>query len=309
MTNNVIELNGVGKSYRGRPALQSVDFALRPGHICGLVGENGAGKSTLIGIIMGLIRPTEGAMALFGERDARGIQRQRRRIGYMPDANALYPYMSARQNLELRCLEWGIDCSRSEVEGILEEVGLSAAGRKKVRAFSLGMKRRLSVAVALLGRPDLLVLDEPTNGLDPSGIVEVRRLLVGLNREHGTTILVSSHVLSELREMASEYCFLSHGKVLERISSQELERRCGRRLVVCTDDAASALRLLSVSFPGIEVAQAAAAGEVHVYGDLDRASEMVGCLVGGGVAVSRFHVEEGSLEGYYMGLIGAGVRR
>lgn len=222
MKNDVLTLKNVSKSYRRTTVLEPLDLDIRRGEIYGLIGENGAGKSTLIRIMTGLTRPTTGTMSLFGRTSPHEISRQRTRTGYVPDTNALYPTMNARQNLEIRRTEWNSK-DRTCIDQVLDTVGLSSAGRKKVRDFSLGMRRRLDLAVALLGEPEFLILDEPTNGLDPTGIIEIRELLKRLNRENGTTILVSSHILTELHEMATQYIILSHGKLLECSPANELE--------------------------------------------------------------------------------------
>lgn len=226
MEDHVLELRNVSKTYHRTEVLHPLDLRIRRGEIYGLVGENGAGKSTLIRIITGLARPTTGTVSLFGKANAREADRQRARIGYVPDGSGTYPGMSARENLEIRCTEWGIR-DKSCIDKVLREVGLTSTGHKKVRTFSLGMKRRLDLAAALLGDPEFLILDEPTNGLDPTGIIEVRELLKRLNRERGVTVLVSSHILTELDEMATQYLIVSQGKLLECISAANVDARGG----------------------------------------------------------------------------------
>lgn len=202
-----------------------IDVELRRGRVYGLVGPNGSGKSTLIRTILGISRPSSGEVELFGERSGAGLRRARRRVGYMPDAASSYPSLSARANIEVRCMEWGLE--KPDVDELLDEVGLAGAGRKRARAFSMGMKRRLDLAVAMLGDPDLLVLDEPVNGLDPTGILEMREFIVRVNRERGVTVLVSSHILSELSEVATDYIVLSEGRLVECAPAAEIEARGG----------------------------------------------------------------------------------
>lgn len=301
---NVLRLENVSKAYRRTEVLKPLDLALESGEIYGLVGENGAGKSTLIRIITGLTRPTTGTISLFGATGRGEVNKQRSRLGYVPDMNALYPTMSARENLEIRRIEWGIR-DKECIERSLNTVGLSSAESKKVRSYSLGMRRRLDLAVSLLGEPEFLVLDEPTNGLDPTGIIEVRELLKHLNQEHGVTVLVSTHILAELHEMATQYLFLSHGQMLEQISAEDLNARCGASLVLNVDKVAEALDLLS-DILSAEQVDIDSKGSIRLYDCLHRSSEIVKLLVDGQIAVRQISAEEESLETYYLQLIASG---
>lgn len=218
----ILRLNGVTTRYGSTCVLGPLDLQLQAGRVYGLIGPNGAGKSTLIRTIMGIIRPSKGTVELFGTADERGLCAARRRIGYMPDTASSYPSLSASANIEVRCLEWGIE--RPDIDRLLATVGLAQVGRKKTRAFSMGMRRRLDLAVAMLGDPDLLIMDEPVNGLDPTGIIEIREFIRAINRTRGVTVLVSSHLLSELSEVATDYLMLSKGQLIGQASEQELTR-------------------------------------------------------------------------------------
>lgn len=220
-----VELRAISKRYGGFEAVKSVSFSLMEGELCALIGENGAGKSTLIRLITGLSEPSSGTISMFGQTGRREIRSCRERLGYMPDLNASYPNLTARDNLVVRCIEWGLPTDRS-IDGVLSTVGLGEAGGKKVKNFSMGMRRRLDLAIALLGDPELLILDEPTNGLDPMGIVEVRKILTHLNKDQGKTILVSSHNLEEMHKLATDYLFISHGRLIRRMTAPQLEKSC-----------------------------------------------------------------------------------
>ncbi|MDR1775409.1 MAG: ATP-binding cassette domain-containing protein [Actinomycetes bacterium] len=217
----VLETHNLNKDYRRTRALSDINIALDRGRIYGLVGQNGAGKTTLMRIIAGLSQPTQGSITLFGASSQPSLVRARRRLGAIIETPALYPDLSAAQNLEIERLIRGV-ADRSRVKRLLQQVGLDGTGRKRVRDFSLGMRQRLAIAVALLADPALLLLDEPINGLDPMGIIQVRQLLTTLAHEHGCTILISSHILSELDQLADEYLFVSDGRIIKQLTAAEL---------------------------------------------------------------------------------------
>ena len=211
------------KVYKDGAALKGVSLTVHKGDIFGLIGENGAGKTTLIKLLAGLIRPSEGSIQLLGARSPKEISRVQADIGYMIETPAVYTDMTAEQNLEVRRMEKGI-VDKKCVKDALALVNLQN-NSKKVKNYSLGMKQRLALALALLGQLELLILDEPVNGLDPAGIVALRELLGRLNRERNVTIIISSHILGELHKLATCYGFIHAGRLVEQITAQELDEK------------------------------------------------------------------------------------
>ena len=240
----VLETAALTKRYRGQTALSGLDMHVPKGAIYGFVGRNVAGKSTLIRLICGLQEPTSGSHSLYGtsSSDPR-IGRARRRMGAVVETPSIYLDLSAEENLRLQSRLLGLPSERGIGE-LLRLVGLGETGRKKARDFSLGMPQRLGIAVALRGNPDLLVLDEPTNGLDPQGIIEMRELILDLNRQHGITVLISSHILDELSRLATHYGFIDGGRMLREPSAAELESRCRKCQRIETDNVRALVRAL-----------------------------------------------------------------
>ena len=221
---SVIQTRGLSKRYKDRWAVNRLELVVEQGDIYGFIGQNGAGKSTTLKLLCGLARPTQGEALIFGKPVRDSVAR--RRVGALIEQPGLYPDLSGRENLRLYAALLGLDNPERQVGEILKTVGLSPKGKKPVRHYSMGMKQRLGVALALLGGPDLLLLDEPINGLDPEGIREMRELLLGLNRERGLTILVSSHILGELSKIATRYGIIQQGRMVEQITAAELEQKC-----------------------------------------------------------------------------------
>lgn len=218
----VLRVSGLRKSYKAHEVLRGVDMEIPKGAIYGLVGRNGAGKTTLIRLICGLQRPDGGEYSLFGEKnDGSGIVAVRRRVGAVVEAPSLYQELTAEENLKIQYKALGRRDFTS-ISQLLKLVDMEGTGKKKVKDFSLGMKQRLGIAVALAGEPDLLILDEPTNGLDPQGIIEMRELIKELNRDKGITFLISSHLLSELSRLATHYGFLEGGRIVRQTSAEDV---------------------------------------------------------------------------------------
>ena len=220
----ILKTDQLTKKYGRRPVVENVSMTIQQGDIYGFIGKNGAGKTTLIRMVTGLAKPDNGSISLFGGQD---LLKGRMKIGTVIEFPAFYPGMTARENLIAQAKLQGIT-DFSESDNILQLVGLYEAEHKKCKNFSLGMKQRLSIALALIGEPELLILDEPTNGLDPEGIKEIRELILKLNQERHITVLISSHILGELSKFATKYGIIHHGKLIEEFTEQQLWERCGK---------------------------------------------------------------------------------
>lgn len=231
MSSVILEAHDLTKEYRHTVALDHIDLKIEKGKIYGFIGQNGAGKTTFLRLVTGLAFPTSGTLSLWGKTVEKELQEQRKRIGCMIETPALFPTMTAYQNMEIQRIQRGIP-DKAVIQKTLDMVGLKDTGKKAVRNFSLGMRQRLGIAIALLNTPEFLILDEPINGLDPAGIVEIRNLLKSLNKEYGMTILVSSHILEELYQTASEFILIDKGKIIEEISDRELNDRCKRHIAI-----------------------------------------------------------------------------
>lgn len=243
MSSVILEAHDLTKEYRHTVALDHIDLKIEKGKIYGFIGQNGAGKTTFLRLVTGLAFPTSGTLSLWGKTVEKELQEQRKRIGCMIETPALFPTMTAYQNMEIQRIQRGIP-DKAVIQKTLDMVGLKDTGKKAVRNFSLGMRQRLGIAIALLNTPEFLILDEPINGLDPAGIVEIRNLLKSLNKEYGMTILVSSHILEELYQTASEFILIDKGKIIEEISDRELNDRCKRHIAIKATDPQKALIVL-----------------------------------------------------------------
>ena len=302
---DVIETNGLTKRYAGVVALDGVSVAVRRGDVFGVVGDNGAGKTTLFKLLCGLAFPTAGEMRLFGAHLPRDLERQRARTGAIIESPGFYPGLSVEQNLECCRIQKGVP-GKEAVGRLLEEVGLGYARGRACKDLSMGMKQRLGLAMALIGEPELLILDEPTSGLDPSGIVEMRALLLRLNREKGITVVVSSHHLAELEQMATVYGFLSHGRLLEQVSAEQLRARCADFIDIAVSDPAGYTVLLEKERPG-ERYQVLPDGAVRILDPQAGAEVYSGLASAHGMDVYRLERRTMSLEQYYLDLKGKGA--
>lgn len=287
-------------------ALANLHMEVHRGDIYGFVGENGAGKTTLMRILTGRSEQSSGELELFGKSSEEELYEQRGRIGALIESPALYPGMTAKDNLEVVRLQQGIR-DRQCIFEVLKTVGLEDAAEKKVKDFSFGMKQRLGIAMSLLGNKEFLVLDEPINGLDPEGIVELREMLQKLNREKGVTILISSHLLGELNQLATCYGFVHAGKMVEQISAEELKEKCTSYLEIYVDNAEKAMETLQRLYPEHEVKRISKQ-RVHIYKFCEDTGEVTKALIEAGVAVKELKTDAISLESYYMSVIKGGRR-
>ena len=296
----VLETNGLSKRYRAFTALNGLNMHIPKGSIYGFVGRNGAGKTTLIRLICGLQEPTSGSFILYGAKNTdTKIERARRRMGAVVESPAVYPDMTAEENLRQQYLVLGMP-SADGIAELLHLVGLNGTGKKKVKNFSLGMRQRLGIAIALAGNPDFLVLDEPVNGLDPQGIIEMRELILKLNREHGITVLISSHILDELSRLATHYGFIDGGHMVKEMSAEELEMRCRKCTRVETTNSKVLARVLDRLGAEYRVVDDA---KVDVFADVQVTKLAVEALKENCVIYSMKERDE-SLESFYMNLIG-----
>lgn len=294
----VIETKGLTKRYGAFTALDDVGVTVRRGDVFGLVGDNGAGKSTLFKLLCGLAFPTQGELRLFGSHAPRDLERQRARVGAIIEQPGFYPGLSVERNLECCRIQKGVP-GKDRVARVLDVVGLAYAKDFRCRELSMGMKQRLGLAMALLGEPEVLVLDKPTSGLDPSGIVEMRTFLQQLNREKGITIVVSSHHLAELEQLATVYAFLSRGRLIEQVSARTLQARCADCIDIGVSDPARYTVLLERELHH-ERYQVLPDGTVRIF-DPQASVEAYSALASAqGLGVCKLERRKTSLEQYYL---------
>ena len=296
----VLQTNSLSKTYRRFKALDGLTMNVPKGAIYGFVGRNGAGKTTLIRLICGLQEPTQGTYSLYGkDYKEKGIVRSRRRMGAVVETPSIYLDMSAEENLKQQCLILGLP-SYDEIPEILRLVGLENKGRKHARHFSLGMKQRLGIAVALIGDPDFLVLDEPVNGLDPQGIIEIRELILELNRKRQITVLISSHILDELSRIATHYGFIDNGHMVKEISARELEASFRKSIQVevsNTETLALVLDKMNIEYEIISDTTA------NIYGEIVL-SQLVLALSNEHCELISSHEQNENLETYFINMVG-----
>lgn len=297
----ILNTKNLTKTYKKKNAVSNLNMSINKGDIYGFIGKNGAGKTTTIKMIVGLAAPTSGEITLF---ESKSLNQGRRKIGTVIEAPAFVPNLTARQNM---LIQWKLLGNKNPaiIDEMLNLVGLDYVGKKKVKNFSLGMKQRLGIAMTLMGEPEFLVLDEPTNGLDPKGIVEVRELLQKLNEERGLTILISSHILSELAKLATRIGIIDDGVLLEEFSIDELDERCKSKLVVLVDDTEKAKDILAEQL-NLNDYKVIDANTIEIY-DKDVDSGTINTtLAKNDVVVNSISTSHADLEEYFLNVIKGG---
>ncbi|MBR1739467.1 MAG: ATP-binding cassette domain-containing protein [Ruminococcus sp.] len=303
MNETVLKTRGLTKKYGRYTALDHADMTVRAGDIYGLVGRNGAGKTTMMKLVTGLTDQTEGEYSIFGKSGA-SAGKEKRRIGCLIENPAFFGNMTAYQNLRYYCYQKGIT-DLKQIDEALETVQLTDARDKKFKKFSLGMKQRLGIAFAMLDDPDLIILDEPINGLDPIGISELRDTFRRLNREKGMTLIISSHILSELYAVANRFLFIDKGRVLKEVTKQELDLECSRCLVIKAQDIKKAATVLEVEL-GIADYKVIDSCELRIYEDGIDPARVNRTLVHNGVDIRELYESGVSLEDYFKQLVEEG---
>ena len=300
---NVLEVHNIEKRYKNISVLKNLNMTIKKGAIYGLIGKNGSGKTTLIRIITGLQNPTSGFYSLYNvPYNDSNILDKRNRIGAIVETPSMYGNMSAKDNLIVQFKNIGIP-SLNKIDYLLKIVGLQNVGSKKVKYFSLGMKQRLGIAIALSSNPDFLILDEPINGLDPEGIIEIRELILNLNKK-GITILISSHYLDELSKIATYYGFLDNGRIISEISADELNEKMRKKIIVKVNNLKEAVKYFEIKSISYEVNDNS---QISIYGSVN-ISEIVLDLSKRKCIIEEIHENNETLENYYINLIGSDRR-
>lgn len=297
---HLLTTNDITKQYGKQKAVNAVSIHVPQGAVYGLIGRNGAGKTTLLKLICGLASPTDGDFSLFG-KTGRETSEYMSRIGSLIETPGVYPNLTAAENLKIKCLAMGIR-QKTVVNELIEIVGLSSAEKKKVRNFSLGMKQRLGIALALVGSPDLVILDEPINGLDPQGIAEIRETIFRLNKEKNITFIISSHILEELSKIATVYGIIHNGVLLQELAREELLSKCCERIELKTDDTRKACTVLENM--GITKFKVVDTDTIHIFERLSDSGEITMELAKNQVKTIYIAVKNEALEDYYLSLTG-----
>ncbi|MBC1798894.1 ATP-binding cassette domain-containing protein [Listeria booriae] len=302
MRENILETAALSKKFGDNYAVDHVNMTVQKGDIYGFIGKNGAGKTTFIRLITELMYKNGGDVSLFGSTHPKDIHQARKRIGAVIEGPSLYPNMTAHQNLNYYLLQKGIP-DKNRINEVLEFVGLENTGRKKYRNFSMGMKQRLGIGLAILHHPDFLILDEPINGLDPMGIIEIRNIILKLNKTYGTTVFISSHILTELALIANRYGIINNGRLVKELSKEELESESRRYLVLKTLNKEAAVQHLE-SFLELYQYEVHSDGSIRIFEYIDEPEKVSQVMFDAGIIITELKVVEANLEEYFIDLIG-----
>jgi len=299
----IIQTYQLAKSFKNEEIIKPLDFTLRQGEICALIGKNGAGKSTFFKMLAGQLIPTAGDIHLFGKSGKETAQ-AKKRMGFMIETPEFFPDSTAIQNLEYFRIQRGV-VEKKRIYKVLQIVGLANEKKKRFRDYSMGMKQRLGIALCLLSNPDCLVLDEPINGLDAEGIMEIRKLLLKLNQEKQITILVSSHILTELQLLATRFVFIKNGVIVDDLSKEALDAKSKKQIHLKVDDTAKSAQLLEQTYADIQY-KILPNQIITIQNHVEESGEINRLLIDNGVLVMEFRMEALNLEEYFLGLVGGG---
>lgn len=299
----ILTTDNLTKIYGDRRAADAVSLHIKKGDVYGLIGRNGAGKTTILKMICGLSCPSKGSITFAGKTGA-ALSKEMNKIGSLIETPGLFPKMSAYQNLKIKCILCGKN-DDAYIKSLLKQVGLETVGKKPTNSFSLGMKQRLGIALALVGDPEFIVLDEPINGLDPQGIAEMRDIIHRLSKERGMTVIVSSHILEELEKVADAFGIINDGKLIDEFTAEELESRCSKHTVLKAGDLEKTKKVLSDN--GLKKYEVLENGDITINEKIEDASKLIAALVLAGVPVYEFASVQGTLEQYYLNRTGGNV--
>ena len=296
----MLKIKNLHASVDGKEILKGIDLEIKAGEVHAIMGPNGAGKTTCLKMISGLAEATDGEIELFGYK-GKDLRQIRSRVGCLIEAPGLYGSMTAYENLNIKCKLFGIK-KKGYIEEILRIVGLDNVGRKKTKHFSLGMKQRLGIGLALVGEPDLLVLDEPINGLDPQGIAEIRDTILRLKNERSMTICISSHILEELSKIATDYGIIHNGSLLQELTREELMKKCGERMELILNNPREAIPVLdAMGFVNYQVVDKE---RIHIFERLNESALVNMELAKAGIPVKGISITSEELETYFLNLTG-----
>ncbi len=296
----IFEAEKICKKYKNKKVLNDVSFKLKKGHIYGLIGPNGAGKTTIMRIMAGLTEQSSGNMKFFekpGDDD-----NGRKRMSFILETPYMDPNMTAYENMQYIQYVRGVS-NKKRIDELLEFVGIADTGKKNAKKFSLGMRQRLGIAMALMPSPEFMVLDEPFNGLDPEGFADLRGILSELVKKNNMTILVSSHILKELSELCTDYIIIRNGQIVETISQEELEEKCKSYISVRTNDTSKAAAIIEKQL-GIKNYKIDEKNEMHIFESINMIEKISKTITDNGLTILKFVLEEESLEQYYLSKVG-----